>query len=73
MMAEDLAEGLKAIPREGHEPHDRNELMFRFCRAAGLSDAEVRNMKMTPAWWARSPYYYNTAVVEPIGATGRSR
>jgi hypothetical protein len=54
MMAEDLAEGLKAIPREGHEPHDRNELMFRFCRAAGLSDAEVRNMKMTPAWWARS-------------------
>ena len=22
---------------------------------------------MTPAWWARSLYYYNTAVVEPIG------
>ena len=69
MMAENLAEeeGLKAIPREGHEPHDHNELMFRFCRAAGLSDAEVRNMRMTPAWWARSLYYYNTAVVEPIG------
>jgi hypothetical protein len=69
MMAENLAEGegLKAIPREGHKPHDHNELMFRFCRAAGLSDTEVRNMKMTPAWWARSLYYYNTAVVEPIG------
>ena len=69
MMAENLAEeeGLKAIPREGHEPHDHSELMFRFCQATGLSDAEIRNMKMTPAWWARSLYYYNTAVVEPIG------
>jgi len=69
MVAENVAEeeGLKAIPREGHKPHDHNELMFRFCRAAGLSDAEVRDMKMTPAWWARSLYYYNTAVVEPIG------
>ena len=69
MMAENLAEeeGFKAIPRQGHEPHGHNELMFRFCRAAGLSDAEVRDMKMTPAWWARSLYYYNTAVVEPIG------
>jgi pyrroloquinoline quinone (PQQ) biosynthesis protein C len=69
MMAENLAEeeGFKAIPRQGHEPHDHNELMFRFCRAAGLSDAEVRNMKMTLAWWACSLYYYNAAVVEPIG------
>ena len=68
-MAENLAEeeGLKAIPQEGHAPHDHNELMFRFCRAAGLTDVEVRNTKMTPAWWARSLYYYNTAVVEPIG------
>ena len=61
-IAENLAEeeGLKAIPQEGHAPRDHNELMFRFCRAAGLSDTEVRNMKMTPAWWARSLYYYNT-------------
>ena len=69
MTAENLAdeEGFKAIPQEGHQPHDHNELMFRFCRAAGLSDAEVRDMKMTPAWWVRWLYYYNTAVVEPIG------
>ena len=69
MMAENLAEeeGLKAIPREGHTPHDHNELMFRFCRAAGLSDAEVRTMKMPPAWWARSLYHYNATAVEPIG------
>ncbi len=68
-VAENLAEeeGLKAIPQEGHEAHDHNELIFRFCRAAGLSDAEVRNTKMTPAWWARSLYYYHTNTTEPIG------
>jgi pyrroloquinoline quinone (PQQ) biosynthesis protein C len=69
MMAENLAEeeGLRAIPQPGHEPHDHNELMLRFCRAAGLSDDEVRNMKMPPAWWARSLYHYNAVVTEPIG------
>lgn len=69
MMAENLAEeeGLKAIPRPGHEPVDHNELMFRFCRAAGLSDDQVRATKMLPAWWARSLYYYNTVATEPVG------
>jgi len=69
MMAENLAEeeGLKAIPQGGHEPHDHTELILRFCRAAGLSDEEVRNMKMPPAWWARSLYYYNTVATEPVG------
>jgi pyrroloquinoline quinone (PQQ) biosynthesis protein C len=69
MMAENLAEeeGLKAIPQPGHQPHDHNELIFRFCDAAGLSDAEVRNTKMPPAWWARSLYYYNTVATEPVG------
>ena len=56
MIVENIAEeeGLKAIPREGHQPHDHNELIFRFCKAAGLSETEVRSTKMTPAWWARS-------------------
>lgn len=69
MMAENLAEeeGFKAIPQPGHEPHDHNELILRFCRAAGLGDEEVRNMKMPPAWWARSLYYYNTVATEPVG------
>jgi pyrroloquinoline quinone (PQQ) biosynthesis protein C len=60
-------EGLKAIPRDGHAPHDHGELIFRFCRAAGLSENDVRTMKMTPAWWARSLHYYHTTVEEPIG------
>ncbi len=69
MIAENISEeeGFKAIPREGHLPHDHGELIFRFCRAAGLSEAEVRGMKMTPAWWARSLHYYQTGVQEPLG------
>jgi pyrroloquinoline quinone (PQQ) biosynthesis protein C len=69
MMAENLAEeeGFKAIPQPGHQPHDHNELILRFCRAAGLSDEEVHNTKMPPAWWARSLYYYNTVATEPVG------
>ena len=69
MVAENLAEeeGFKAIPQPGHEPRDHNELIFRFCRAAGLSDEEVRNMKMLPAWWARSLYYYHSVATEPVG------
>src|SRR6202045_4415842 len=56
MIAENIAEeeGLKAIPEPGHEPHDHNELILRFCRAAGLTDDEVRITKMPPAWWARA-------------------
>jgi pyrroloquinoline quinone (PQQ) biosynthesis protein C len=68
-IVENLAEeeGLKAIPREGHVPHDHNELIVRFCKAAGLAEHEVRGMKMTPAWWGRSLHYYQTALQEPIG------
>src|SRR5215471_5767378 len=69
MMAENLAEeeGLKAIPEPGHEPHDHNELILRFCRVSGLSEEDVHNTKMPPAWWARSLYYYNTVATEPVG------
>src|SRR6202048_3711697 len=58
MIAENIAEeeGLKAIPEAGHKQHDHNELILRFCRAAGLSDDEVRNTKMPPDWRARSLY-----------------
>jgi len=69
MVAENLAEeeGLKAIPREGHVPHDHRELIFRFCTAAGLSEHEVRDMKITPAWWGRALHYYQTVAQEPVG------
>jgi pyrroloquinoline-quinone synthase len=69
MIAENIAEeeGFKAIPEEGHEPHDHNELILRFCRAAGLSEEEVRNTKMPPAWWARSLYMYHVTATEPVG------
>jgi pyrroloquinoline quinone (PQQ) biosynthesis protein C len=69
MMAENLAEeeGLKAIPQPGHQPHDHNELILRFCRAAGLTEEQVRDTRMPPAWWARSLYYFNTVATEPLG------
>src|SRR2546428_11031511 len=53
MSVENLAEevGLKAIPREGHVPHDHSELVFPVCKAAGVSAAEVRAMATTPAGW----------------------
>jgi len=68
-IAENVAEeeGLKAIPRPGHEPHDHNELIFRFCRAAGMSEDEVRGIRMTPSWWARSLHYATTNATEPVG------
>ena len=69
MIAENLAEeeGFKALAQPGHQPHDHIDLIFRFCCAAGLSEGEIRNMKMPPAWWARSLYYYHTVATEPVG------
>jgi pyrroloquinoline quinone (PQQ) biosynthesis protein C len=68
-IAENIAEeeGLKAIPRPGHKPHDHNELIFRFCKAAGFSEKAVRDMKLTPAWWARSLHYATVTMTEPLG------
>ena len=68
-LVENLAEeqGLAAIPKEGHEPHNHNEMIFRFCAAAGLSEAEVRNTRMPPAWWARSLHYIHCLREEPLG------
>jgi pyrroloquinoline quinone (PQQ) biosynthesis protein C len=68
-IAENISEeeGFKAIPREGHVPHDHNELIMRFCKAAGLTEEEVRTMKMPPVWWGRSLHYYHTGVNEPLG------
>lgn len=69
MISENIAEeeGFKAIPEPGHEPHDHNELILRFCRAAGLSEQEVRGMQMPPAWWARSLYMLHATANEPVG------
>jgi pyrroloquinoline-quinone synthase len=69
MIAENVSEeeGLKAIPQEGHEPHDHNELIFRFCKAAGLSAEEVKAMKPPPAWAARGLFYNYVNSNEPIG------
>jgi pyrroloquinoline quinone (PQQ) biosynthesis protein C len=66
---ENLAEeeGLIAGGGEGREAHDHMELIFRFCRAAGLGEDEVRNTVQLPAWRARSYFYINVVRDEPFG------
>jgi pyrroloquinoline quinone (PQQ) biosynthesis protein C len=68
-LVENLAEehGMRAIPGEGHQPHDHNEMIFRFCRAAGLSDDQVRNTPMSPVWTGRNLHYVQCLREEPIG------
>jgi pyrroloquinoline quinone (PQQ) biosynthesis protein C len=60
-------EGLMAGPGEDRKPHDHMELIFRFCKYAGLSEKEVRATRQLPAWRARSYFYINTARDEPFG------
>ena len=68
-LIENLAEeqGLAAIPKEGHVPHNHYEMIFRFCAAAGLSQDEVYNTQLPPAWWARSLHYIHCMRDEPLG------
>lgn len=60
-------EGLMAGPGEDRKPHDHMDLIFRFCKYAGLSEKEVRATRQLPAWRARSYFYINTAREEPFG------
>jgi len=66
---ENLAEeeGIMAGPGEDRKPHDHMELIFRFCKFAGLSEKEVKTTRQLPAWRARSYFYINTAREEPFG------
>lgn len=68
-LVENMAEehGLAAIPVEGHEPHDHQEMIFDFCHAAGLSTDEIENMEPTPAWWGRTLHYVHTLREEQLG------
>jgi pyrroloquinoline quinone (PQQ) biosynthesis protein C len=66
---ENLAEeeGLVAIPRPGHEPHDHSRMIFDFCNAAGLTDDEVKSLIIGPAWHGRRLHYVQTLRDEPLG------
>ncbi len=68
-LVENMAEeqGLKAIPGEGHEAHNHNEMIFRFCAAAGLNEDAVRSTRMSAAWIGRSLHYVHCLREEPIG------
>lgn len=59
-------EGLLAGQGEDREAHDHMELIFAFCRKAGLSDEQVLATEQLPAWRARSYFYINTVREEPF-------
>ena len=69
MCVENLAEeeGLIAQDSVGEEPHEHIQMLYNFCLATGLSQAEIDDMEMLPSWWARTLYYRHIADVEPIG------
>jgi len=68
-LVENMAEeqGLAAIPVEGHVPHNHNDMIFRFCAAAGISEDEVRATRMSPSWIGRTLHYVNCLREEQIG------
>ncbi len=67
---ENLAEeeGLLAGPGEDRAPLEHAELIFRFCRHAGMTDDEVRATEQLPAWRARSYFYLDTVREQPFPA-----
>ncbi len=66
---ENLAEeeGLVAGPGDGREAHDHMEMIFRFCRFAGVAEDQVKRTKQLTTWRARSYFYINTIRDEPFG------
>ena len=68
-LIENLAEeqGLAAIPGEGHEAHNHNDMIFRFCAAAGIDEQAVRSTQMSASWVGRSLHYVHCLREEPIG------
>ena len=59
--------GLKAIPVEGHVPHDHYEFILGFCAAAGLTEADVNGLVLPPVWLGRALHYVQGLRGEPIG------
>lgn len=68
MVVENMAEeeGLMGGHTE-QGAHDHMQMIHDFCAAAGMSPDEVRDVDMTPAWWARSLYYLQACREEPVG------
>jgi pyrroloquinoline quinone (PQQ) biosynthesis protein C len=60
-------EGILAGPGEGREAHDHMELIFRFCKFGGMSEAAVKATRQLTTWRARSYFYINTVRDEPFG------
>lgn len=60
-------EGILAGPGEGRKAQDHMELIFRFCKFAGISEDEVRRTRQLTTWRARSYFYINVMKDEASG------
>ena len=69
MWVENMAEeeGLLAQDVVGEEPREHVDMLHNFCLAAGMSQDEIDNTRLTPAWWGRTLYHRHIASVEPVG------
>lgn len=66
-LVENLAEEHGLLGMHGEDGHDHMVMIFNFCRAAGLDEAEVRAVKPSPVWTARALHYVRCLNEEPIG------
>lgn len=66
-LLENLAEEEGLLAGERGVPHDHQDLIIRYCVAAGMTPDEVLNTEQLPAWRARSYFYINTVREEDIG------
>ena len=68
MLVENIAEEEGLIGgNTDHGAHDHMQMIYDFCEKAGMSQEEVLNVDMTPAWYGRALYYLHCAREEPIG------
>ena len=68
MLVENIAEEEGLIGgNTDHGAHDHMRMIYDFCEKAGMSQDEVLNVDMTPAWYGRALYYLHSAREEPVG------
>lgn len=67
LIIENIAEEAGIMAGGDREPHDHMEMIFDFCREAGLSKDEVLNFKPTPVWVAQGRNYLYVMEYEPVG------
>ena len=64
-IVENLAEEAGLVGIDGGEGHDHVELIHRFTRHCGITDADARATDLLPTWLARAAYFWWITDTEP--------